>query len=134
MHDVDVPPFAGEVFRHQPAVAVVGLVLAAQKAAAVERFLRHLLDAPLLHQGQEPPLVVGPSALLLLVEIEDVLGGSQRRPMLAAHATDGLGEIGEIVALGEAGQLRDVIQAHVDDLPDADLFQPLEKNAQPRIW
>ena len=65
--DLDTTPMIVQILRHQPAVAVVGLIFAAQQAAVRKGFLRdRLVDPPLAHEVEEPGLVGLPIAASLL--------------------------------------------------------------------
>ncbi len=49
MSDPNVAPFAPEVFSHEASMTMMGFVLAAQKAAAVQFLLVQFLDLPFRH-------------------------------------------------------------------------------------
>ena len=115
MNDRDLAPVVAQVFGDQSAVAVFGRHLTAQqhgwdvKQAAVDA----LLDAPLAHQGKKLALIRLPAPFPLLQVIEQVLGWGEQQFVLVLRTTDHAQEVREIVALGEARQLRGVVQADV---------------------
>ncbi len=51
------------------------------------------------------------------------------RAMLAGCPAKFADEPGEVIALGKAGQLGAVVEPHVDQPPDARLFQPPEESS-----
>ena len=68
MDNLDVTATILQVFRHESAVAAVGLVLAAEQTSIGQDFLgNRLLDPPLLHELEELALVHRPLAFPLLV-------------------------------------------------------------------
>lgn len=77
--------------------------------AAVEPFF----DFALAHEGQEAPLVLLPIALALPVLIKKVLRGGEQWLVQVVGGAQLAQEVGEVVALGEAGELRDVVEADI---------------------
>lgn len=51
----------------------------------------------------------------------------ERRGGLVVDACNHTQEVGEVVALGEAGELVAVVQSHVDDLADGGVLQGVEE-------
>ena len=80
MSDCKLPPVSPQVFRDEATVTVVRDVLAAEQAASFDDFgIDPLFDLALFHQFQEGGFIEAPVALVLLVGIEDVLGGCEQR-------------------------------------------------------
>ena len=111
-----------EVLGDQPPVAVVGGVLAARGSDGPPGEIPRaelFLDLPLTHQAKEACLVLIPRHLLPLLElVEDVLGGSEQRRVLIIGSGDLAQEVREIVPLGEAGELRAVVEPDVEQALD----------------
>ncbi len=53
---------------------------------------------------------------MLLVGVENILRRGQFRHVFVTDSTDSAEEVSKVVLLREASQLRDVVQAHIDDL------------------
>jgi hypothetical protein len=81
MNDVQITPPLLQVLSHQPAMAVVRLVLAAKKTALGDHFLRNaILNPPFFHEVEKPLLVGCPTALELLYWSSiSCVGASSRR-------------------------------------------------------
>src|SRR5439155_653515 len=62
-------------------------------------------------------LVMGPLTVVLLVLIEHIVGGRQLRSVRVLDATDRLQKVPKVVSLGKAGELGDVVQTYVDEMP-----------------
>ena len=121
---LDVAPVFVQVLRDQAAVAVVRFVLAAQEAAFRDDLSRdRFLDAAFAHQLAEADLVGLPVAVALLVVVEDVLRGGEFRDVDVLHAADLAEKVGQIVSLGKAGELRHVVEPHIDDPLGAGIAQ-----------
>ena len=101
-------------------MALTRLRLAAKQAGVVEMPRVDVFgDGPLVQQRNEPPLVLFPSQRFLLVGVEDVARGRQLGVVLVVDVRDDVQKILQVAAFGEAGQLRDVVQPHVDQTLDA---------------
>src|SRR5437879_1959016 len=61
------------------------------------------------------------------VVAEQFLGGGKQRLVYVLGGADLAQEVGQIVALGETGELRDVVQTYVDQARDAGVLQPSEE-------
>jgi hypothetical protein len=129
MHCSYIPPGLIQILGHQPAVAPLGRRLAAQqdRAPLEPVAIQLVLDLALGHQLEETLFVLSPRPLTLLVVIEERLGGSQQRLVVIVDMTQLTEEEFEIVALGEAGQLGDVVEPYVDELLDAGAVQGAEE-------
>lgn len=86
-----------------------------REQVAVER----LLDFPVGDQGHEIALVLLPAPLLFLVGVEHLLRRGEERLVHVIGATQFAQEVLQIFALGEAGQLRDVVQPDVNQALDS---------------
>ena len=99
-------------------MAVMRLVFRTEETRAIEHLgLEATFDLPFQHQPQKALLVCPPVALLFLVRLEHGVGRREQRLVHVLNASDLPEEVGEIVGLGEAGELRGVVQTDVDDLP-----------------
>jgi hypothetical protein len=126
--DLNIFPVAAEVFGDEAAVAVVGLLFAAEEAGSVEEFAGCKgFDGAGLHEVEETALVGGPVALELFVGVQYVLGGGEIRGVDVVDVADGAGEEAEVFLLGEAGELRDVIEADVDEAGRTGLLEGSEE-------
>ncbi len=122
-------PFSNEILRRQSAVTVLGGRLAAKQDG------RHMEQSPIdrrFHLSlakliEEPRFVLVPCHVPLLVGVEDLLRGRQDRQVKVLGRTDLLQEVPKIVPLGEGGQLRRVVQSHVDESLYAGPLEDLEE-------
>src|SRR5437868_5713017 len=129
MDRLQVAPRILEVGADEPPVAVI------RRGFAAEKDRRHreesgadlLFDLPLGHELQEAPLVVLPAPLPFLVGVEHVLGRRQQGLVQILGAADLAQEEGEVVTLGKPGQLRGVVEPHVDKAPDPGTSQRSEE-------
>lgn len=72
MDDLNATPVIVEVIGHNPAMAVLRLILAAQQTAVRYDFLRHnILDVPLTQERTESGFVCLPIRLLCLIFSEE---------------------------------------------------------------
>src|SRR5918911_4299080 len=126
---LQVTPRILEVGADESPVAVIRRGFAAEK----DRWHREegrtdpLFDLPLGHELQEAPLVVLPAPLPFLVGVEHVLRRRQQGLVQILGAADLVQEEGKVVTLGKAGQLRRVVEAHVDKAPDPGASQRSEE-------
>src|SRR5919202_2667160 len=129
MDRLQVAPRVLEVGADEPPVAVV------RRGLAAEKDRRHreksgadpLFNPPLGHELQEAPLVVLPAPLPFLVGVEHDLGRRQQGLVQILGAADLVQEEGKVVTLGKPGQLRRVVEPHVDKAPDAGASQRPEE-------
>ncbi len=122
--DIDITPLVRQVLGNEAAMAMMGLVLAAKQAAPVEKVSgKGFLYLPLAHEVQKPGLVLGPNTLVLLVGVQHFFRRRQFRDVSIVDPVDGTEEVREIIPLGEAGELRDVIQTNVEDTDDSSGLQ-----------
>ena len=95
-------------------MAVFWLVFAAQEAGVRYRPLDCLLgDAAVVHEGDELALVGLPVSVAAAVGVEHFLGRSEVGEVDVVHLADLAEEVFEVVLLGEAGQLGNVVQPHI---------------------
>ena len=124
MGDLDAAPMLVQVLRDETPVAVVGLVFAAQEATVRDDLPGdRLLDPPLPHQGEEAILVGLPVALPLFEVVEDYLRRGKRGKVDVLHAAKLIEKVGEVVLLGETGELRPIVEPYVDDASGARLTE-----------
>src|SRR5919199_1049030 len=126
---LQVAPCVLEVGADEPPVAVIRRGLAAEKDCrhSEERGADLLFDPPLGHELQEAPLVVLPAPLPFLVGAEHVLGRRQQGLVEILGTADLVQEEGKVVTLGKPGQLRGVVEPHVDKAPDPGASQRSEE-------
>src|SRR5919199_2235930 len=126
---LQVAPRVLEVGADEPPVAVIRRGFAAEKDGRhrEESGADPLFDPPLGHELQEAPLVVLPAPLSFLVGVEHVLGRGKQGLVQILGAADLVQEEGKVVALGKPGQLRGVVEPHVDKAPDAGASQRSEE-------
>src|SRR5438270_13139319 len=74
-------------------------------------------DLTLAHQRHKPRLVLLPRQLLATIAIQDLRGRRQHRLVQIFRRANFLEEEGEISALGKARQLRNVVQANIEQKP-----------------
>ena len=128
MHHLDATPPFPQILGDEAAVALVGLVFAAEQAAVVEqRGVQGFLDAALAHEVEEALLVGGPIDLGLPVGGEQHLRGREGRNVGVVHAADLPQEPRQVVPFGEARQLRRVVEAHVHHALHAGAAQQVEE-------
>ena len=78
-------------------------------------------------EGAVAGLEVGGGDAVLAVRVEELLGGCEREFVDVLEVDELAQEVGEVVALGEAGELVGVVQTYVDDSAHACLGQPVEE-------
>ena len=76
-------------------------------------------DLPLGYERQKTRFIFAPSKLLAAIPVEDLGCGGQHRFVYVFRAADLLQEVRQVFALGEACQLRDVVQANIEQPADA---------------
>src|SRR5687768_15227565 len=74
-----------------------------------------LINPTVGHQAHELLLVLGPAAAVLLQSVKHLLSRRQGRLVRVLRADNRSQEVGEVVTLRESGQLRDVVQANVNE-------------------
>ena len=126
MLDLDAAPSVAQVFGDKPTVTMMRLFFAAEKAATVKQFARYGLFNPAgPHEIHELVLVKRPVAVrLLLVGIENFRRRSEDREMNVVDVADSFSEISQIILLGETGELRDVVETHINKPLHAGFPQP----------
>ena len=106
MLDFDVSPPIPEVFCNQAPVTVMGPVLAAEQAGAVEeRRIKRILDSPTSQQCHEAFFIFLPAPTFLLVSVQDFLCWREARHVHVVDITDLAQKVGEVMPLGESSQL-----------------------------
>lgn len=126
--DFEFTPMGAEVFGDEPPMAMMGLVLAAQQAASLDGCrIDPLFDFALLHQIQKRMFIETPDPLVLFVGIEDVLGGREQGNVEVFDADYLLEKIRQVAAFRESGELRDIVEPHIDDPSGAALAEEFEK-------
>ncbi len=133
MLNLEIVPLVTEILNDEPAVAVMWLVFAAKQAATIKLVAVNLLDPPSGHEVQKLSFVLRPRSLVLLVGVEDVLGRRKLKHVLIPHAADSLGEVREVITLGESIELRFVVQPNIYNILYARFLQPIEKMLSSRL-
>lgn len=122
-------PFFVEILADETPVAVMRLVFRAEETRALKHLrFEAMLDLPFRHQPQKALLVCPPIALFFLVRFEHRVGRREQRLVQVLNASDLSKEVGKIVRLGEARELRCVVQPDIDDLLDAGPQKTFEKS------
>ena len=85
------------------------VVFATKQASSIQTRAIDIFDPALRHQIKKFIRINGPCALRFFVLIQDVLCRRQLRHVLIADIANRLCEIAQVVFLGEASQLRDVV-------------------------
>ena len=94
---------------------MVRLIFAAEQTASVKLLRINILNVTSGHQIKKLVLVNVPSATILLVLIQDILSWRKFGNMLIAHAADLLCEISQIVSLCKASELRNIVEANINE-------------------
>ena len=112
---LNIAPLLLQILSYQPTVAMTGLFLAAQQAPVGHgRSYIHVGYATFLHEGQELMLIHLPVTMAFAVTVQHLFRGGKFRQMDIFHSADFFQEILQVVLLGEACQLGDVAQSHVN--------------------
>jgi hypothetical protein len=74
-------------------------------------------DLPFCHQIKKAALVNIPVPLLLSVFVEHFFGGSEQEFVAVFRAANITQKILQVLALAESGQLRNIIQPHIQQSP-----------------
>ena len=118
MDNFNVTPMLFQVLCNKPAVAAVRFILAAKQTAARDDLFRNgPFDLPLTHQRDESVLVGCPIATPFPVVVQQLLRRGQRGQVNVLHPAELAQEKREVVLLRKTGQLRPIIEPHVDDSP-----------------
>lgn len=115
MRDRQPAPCGLKVFEREAAVAMLGGRFAAQQHGRnIEQApVNPLLDRALAHQRQKAPLIGLPASFLFFVVIEHLLRRSQQRLMEVISRAELTQEVAEVLFLGKACQLGNVVQSHI---------------------
>lgn len=128
MLDFDSAPFGLQIFGDQAAVAVVGLVFAAEEAPMVHNFAGDVFfDFTDMHEREEFPFVLCPVATVFSVGVEHLLRGREDGEVDVAGVEDVFKKIFQIAHLAEAGEVGGVVEADVHDAAHAGFAQFFEK-------
>lgn len=95
-------------------MAVVRLILATEKAAAIKLLPINILNVTFGHKIKKLVLVHVPCATILHVLIQDILSRRQLGYMLIAQAAYLLCEKSQIVSLCKASELRNIVEANIN--------------------
>ncbi len=116
MHNSHVGPLALQILDDQAAMAVLGGRFTAQQYAGGRKLLRveFLFDLTFFHQLQELGFVYAPVPFVFFKGIQDILRGGQQRFMHIIGVAQFAQEEGQVIAFGEGGQLRHIVQPHID--------------------
>ena len=118
--DADSIPLFTEVFGDETTVTVVWLVLATLETGVIEEFRWELFfDFAGGHQGAEGNFIGFPRPLPFLESVENVLGRRELGQMQVVDFAYFAQEVPEVVLLGEAGELRPVVEASIDQRADS---------------
>ena len=115
MDDAQVAPFGLEIFEDETAVAMIGTGFTTEQHDwhGKEARADTLFDLALGHQRQKASLVVLPASLALPVGVEHDLCGREQWLVDVLGAAELAEEVCQIIALGEAGELRRIVQANI---------------------
>ena len=117
-----------KIFANEPSVALVRLRLGAKEAGTVkDRGGVSVFDLALGHELEKLPLIHAPIHCAFAVLGKHVFRGGEQRLMLISDIADPAEEVSEIGDLREAGQLRTVADAYIDQCADVGGPQPLEE-------
>jgi len=121
MYDIDVAPFGLEIFRHKPAMAVLGRRLATQQYSRCREqgSVDVLIHLALVHEPQEVAGIVVPACAVFLVISQNLLSGGEQRFMEIVRAAYLFQEEWEVGAFGENCELGGVVEANVYERLDA---------------
>jgi hypothetical protein len=116
MNNPHVGPLALQVLDDQPPVTVLGGRFATEQHTWRFKIAWGELafDVSFFHQLEELGFVHAPVSFVFLVGIQNVLRGCQQRLVHVLGVAQFAQEIGQVIAFGKGGQLRDVVQPHVD--------------------
>jgi hypothetical protein len=111
VRDTQSSPLALQIFRHQPPVTVVRLVLAAKEAATrYQGRVDVVLNLPFLHQGKEATLIILPRASLPIF-VPHLLGRREQRQVDVIDPENFLQEIPQVIFFAETSELGNIIQS-----------------------
>src|SRR5450759_3302495 len=129
MPDLQIAPLLAQILEHQPPMAVLGRRLAAQKrrGRSEHRSVQVLFNFPFRHELEEAIFVIGPRAFALLECLQHFLSGRKQGLVPVFRVANCTHEEGEVIPLGEARQLRYVVQTDVQQTPDAGALQKSEE-------
>ena len=131
---LDSAPFGVEIFRDEPAMAVMRQVLTAKQATVVKHVRSNeLFDLPLRHHILKFLFVDAPIAFLLFIRIKDVLRRCEFGQMDVFNAADFFEEVSQIILFGKASELGVVVQPHVHDPLYACVLQFREEITRGRL-
>src|SRR5260221_4978967 len=89
--------------------------------------IQALIDSALGKERQEAAFVLRPAALGLLVGSKQLLRGCEQRLVNILCLADHAEKVGQIVALGKAGELRGIVEPNVYQSSDAHSSEGFEE-------
>jgi len=126
--DLNVWPFLLQVLRDQAPMTMLGSRFAAQQASPVHNGpVERLLYSALSHQSNKFLLVLAPVTVVFFVRGEHFLVGREFRQVHVSDGENGLAKEFQIVPLRESSQLRNVIQAYINESYQARTAQLAKK-------
>jgi hypothetical protein len=109
-----------EILCHEPAVTMIGLFFAAEQTVRVAQLLcPGGFDSPILHQLKKFPFVLAPFPSMFLVRIQHLLCRGKEWNVSILDGTNFVKEVCEILFLGKASKLGDIVEANIDNACDA---------------
>lgn len=128
-------PMARKVLANEPAVAPVGRRLATQqdRGRLEVGCAQRVLDVSVRHESQEATLERRPVTLASLVRVEEFPRGGEAQVVLVSRPHKLREKELEIPRLGESRKLGRVVQANVEQSPDAGVLQPAEEVLSRRL-
>jgi hypothetical protein len=125
--DFDISPAFPQVFSHETAVTMMRLILTAQQTRAIKFGSVNFLDTPLPHEVEKLSLVCRPRPSFLLQLSQHILGWCQLRQVPVRYSGELGGEPLNVISLGKACELRDIVKSNIGQESGTAAAQPLEK-------
>lgn len=128
MDNFNVAPMLFQVLGDKPSMAAVRFILAAKQASVFDDLFRNgFFDPPLTHKRAKAYFIGLPIATSIPVVVQQLLRRRQFGHVYVIHLAEFAQEIREVVLLRETGELRPIVEPHVDDTPGAGLAKQIEK-------
>jgi hypothetical protein len=116
MGNIEITPLLPQILSDQSAVTMMWLLLTAKQTTLRHDFFRDsIFDLALAHQIKKTAFIGLPVSLPLFVFVKHLLSRSELGEVHVVYPANLLQEKREVVSLGESGELRNVIEAHIDD-------------------
>lgn len=126
--NIEISPFRFQILDHEPTVTMMGLLFAAQKAAALERGgVNSFFDFPFSHQIEKSRLVNVPVAFVFLVCVQNICRRGQQWQVEVINIGNLFEEELKIVLFREASELRNIIEPDIKHPLGAAAAQELEE-------